>query len=179
MSGNETPPINRHAALVPLSRDHYVGLVHAQRLKKAASKDRVARHKALADFLEVWRTEMEPHFRDEERLLPPLIVSDEDRGRLFDEHAAIERAAKEAVIKRRAVDPDAEFVERLGRDLEQHIRWEERVLFNQVQDSASERQLEDLAEATDLVEQARNRGRGGRATDLDEATDTDASDGRA
>lgn len=179
MSGNETPPIKRHDALAPLSRDHYVGLVHAHRLMKAASKDRVARHKALADFLEAWHTEIEPHFRDEERLLPPLIESDEDRGRLFDEHAAIERAAEEAVIKRRAVDPDPDFVERLGRDLEQHIRWEERVLFNRVQDSASERQLDNLAEATDLVEQARNRGRGGCATDLDESTDTDASDERA
>lgn len=162
MSGHETPPIVRHDALVPLSRDHYVGLVHAHRLMKAAPKDRVARHKALADFLEAWRTEIEPHFRDEERLLTPLIAGEEDRRQLLDEHAAIERAADQAVTERRAVDPDPGFVERLGRELEQHIRWEERVLFNRVQEHASERQLEDLAGATERVERARHRG--GRAT---------------
>jgi len=175
----ENAPIPRHEALTPFSRDHYVGLVHAQRLKKAASKDRVARHKALADFLEAWRTEIEPHFRDEERLLPPLILGDDDRRRLLDEHAAIERAANEAVIKRRAVDPDPDFVERLGRDLERHIRWEERVLFNCVQESASERQLGALADATEQVERARNRGRGECATDPDASTRTDPSDDRA
>lgn len=116
MSGHETPPIMRHDALVPLNRDHCVGLVRGNRLMKAVFKGRVARHKALADFLEAWRTEIEPHFRDEERLLTPLITDEVDRQRLRDEHAAIERAAKEAVIKRRAVDPDPDFVECLGRD---------------------------------------------------------------
>jgi len=179
MSGHETPPIKRHDALVPLSRDHYVGLVHAQRLKKAAFRDRVARHKALADFLEAWRTEIEPHFRDEERLLPPLIPDEDDRRRLPEEHAAIARAAEEAVTKRRAVDPDPDFVERLGRDLEQHIRWEERVLFNHVQESASEQQLEELAGATEQVERARNRGRDGCATDPGVSEHSDPSDDRA
>lgn len=179
MSGHETPPIARHDALVPLSRDHYVGLVHAHRLMKAAAKDRVARHKALADFLEAWRTKIEPHFRDEERLLTHLIADEKESRRLLDEHAAIERAAKEAVIKRRAVDPDPNFVERLGRDLEQHIRWEERVMFNHIQESASERQLNDLAVATGQVERARNRGRGCCKTDSDRSTGTGANDERA
>jgi predicted nucleic acid-binding Zn ribbon protein len=179
MPENKTPPIKRHDALVPLSRDHYVGLVHAHRLMKAASKDRVARHKALADFLEAWRTEIEPHFRDEERLLPPLIADEDDRRRLLDEHAAIERVASEAVTKRRAVDPEPGFVEGLGQSLERHIRWEERVLFNRVQESASERQLKELADATQQVERARNRGRDGCAADPGVSTDTDASDDRA
>lgn len=160
MPEHETPPIKRHHALVPFSRDHYVGLVHAHRLMKASAKDRVARHKALADFLEAWRTEIEPHFRDEERLLPSLIAGEEDRRRLLDEHAAIEGAVGDALNVRRTVDPDPDFVDRLGRELERHIRWEERVLFNRVQQSASERQLRDLAEATEQVERARNRGRG-------------------
>ncbi|MBX3323112.1 MAG: hemerythrin domain-containing protein [Phycisphaeraceae bacterium] len=176
MSESDTPPNKRHEALIPLSRDHYVGLVHAHRLMKAASKDRVARHKALADFLEAWRTEIEPHFRDEERLLPPLIPAQADRRRLIDDHAAITRAAEEAMVKRRAVDPDPEFVERLGLDLEEHIRWEERVVFNLVQENASPGQLEALTEATAQLERSRNRGRDGRETDLDASTQTDPSD---
>lgn len=159
MSEFETPPIKRHEALAPLSRDHYVGLVHAHRLIKAAAKDRVARHKALADFLYAWRTEIQMHFRDEERLLPSLILREDDRRRLLDDHGAITKAAEEAIVKRRAVDPDPEFVERLGRDIEQHIRWEERMLFNHVQETASPAQLRELGHATAQIENSRNRGR--------------------
>jgi len=176
MSGFETPPINRHAALIPLSRDHYIGLVHAQRLIKAASKDRVARHKALADFLDAWRTEIEPHFRDEERLLPPLIPGEDDCRRLLDDHAAIAQAAEQAMVMRRAVDPDPMFVERLGRDLEQHIRWEERVLFNLMQQNATPRELATLAEATEELERSRNRSRGHSTLDKDGQRETDPSE---
>lgn len=159
MTDFRTPPIKRHEALVPLSRDHYVGLVHANRMKKSAAADRVARHKALAEFLDAWTSEIEPHFRDEERLLIPLIRDESDRRRLLDEHARLREGVERAANERKSIDPDPGFVEGLGRDLEQHIRWEERVLFNGIQDHASEDQLKNLSESTAEVERSRNRGR--------------------
>ncbi len=159
MSDFRTPPIKRHEALIPLSRDHYVGLVHANRMKKSATADRVARHKAIAEFLDAWKSEIEPHFRDEERLLIPLIQDESDRRRLLDEHARLREGAGRAANERKSIDPDPGFVEGLGRDLEQHIRWEERVLFNSIQDHATADQLEHLSKLTAEVERARNRGR--------------------
>ncbi len=157
MNEHPHPPIKRHAALAPLSRDHYVGLVHAHRLMKAAQKGRVARHKALADFIDAWTTEIAPHFQDEERLLLPLISLAEDRRRLLEEHASIERAVEHARTLRKSVDPDPASVSDMGRLLEGHIRWEERVLFNRVQDGASSEQLSGLQECTSQVERSRSR----------------------
>jgi iron-sulfur cluster repair protein YtfE (RIC family) len=155
--------MKRHRALILFSRDHYVGLVHARRLLKAAAQDRVARHKALADFLDAWRADIAPHFRDEERLLVPLIAGGPDRKRLLDEHAALATLAEQAASVRQQVDPDPSFLADLGTFLERHIRWEERVVFQAVQAHATAEQLDALAEVTGKIERTRPRGRDGLA----------------
>ena len=77
--------IVRHEALIPFSRDHYVGLVQARHLIQAANADAGARRKALTDFVNAWDADIAEHFYDEERLLMQLMGTD-DQQRLFDEH---------------------------------------------------------------------------------------------
>jgi len=165
----ENQPIQRDDALAPFSRDHYVGLVHAHRLIKSAEKDRAAKHAALADFLDAWSSEIQPHFRDEERLLQELL-SPEDRQRLLDEHAHLTDLASEARRWRRDVDPDGASLAALGRTLEQHIRWEERELFNRVQQTVSEPQRAALAAETAEIESSRPRNAGARGGDSQQRT---------
>lgn len=160
MSRFTNPPIERHEALAPFSRDHYNGLVHARRLVKSASGDRVQRHEALAGFLDAWEREIAPHFRDEERLLIERmgdLVPEPERRRLLEEHREIEADAARARELRRQTNPDPRQLREIGERLERHIRWEERSLFELIQRRAGEDRLEDLGKETAVIEASRQR----------------------
>lgn len=156
MAKFEHAPIERHEALAPFSRDHYVGLVQAQHLKKAADDDDVARRKAIAEFVDAWDAEIAPHFTDEERLLTDL-ANDVDRERLIEEHQQIRSLADKARELRRQTDPAADAVRHIGETLEKHIRWEERELFIRLQQELTEGQLASLAQQTETIEKQRQR----------------------
>jgi len=156
MAKFEHAPIERHEALAPFSRDHYVGLVQAQHLKKAADDDDVARRKAIAEFVDAWDAEIAPHFTDEERLLTDL-ANDVDRERLIEEHQQIRSLADKARELRRQTDPAADAVRHIGETLEKHIRWEERELFVRLQQELTEGQLASLAQQTEPIEKQRPR----------------------
>ena len=150
------PPIERHEAIAPLSRDHYVGLVHASRLIKAADRGRAERHGVLAGFLDAWDREILEHFRDEETLFTGLIGAS-DRERLLEEHARLGRMAEGLRAMRGRVDPDPEALAAMGVALRDHIRWEERDLFNTIQRENSPGALEDLRRETGSIDARRGR----------------------
>lgn len=152
----EHAPIKRHDALVPLSRDHFTGLVRAQRLIKAADRGRVERHKALAGFVDAWNAEIAGHFEDEERLFLGHI-SECDASRLLREHAQLRALAEEAKQLRASVDPSPERVAHIGRVLRDHIRWEERELFTRIENAMDEDRLQAIARHTARIEDSRPR----------------------
>ncbi len=154
-----TPPLSRHLALQPLSRDHYVALVQAQQLMKAAGAADVDRRAAVATFLDVWTTQIQLHFADEERLLRPLM-SGADAQRFDGEHARLRELASLAHERRRQVDPGAQWVGELGRTLNDHVRWEERELFPAIEKTATPEQLVVLQKHTDAIEASRPRACG-------------------
>lgn len=151
-------PQKRDESLQPLSRDHYVGLVHAERLRKAADQadDDAGRRKALAEFLDAWRREIGEHFDDEERLLVGLMSEDES-AELHQQHQALRTMAEQAHEHRAQVEPGVDFCHKLGEALRDHIRWEERELFPAIQQRATPDQLETLAQHTAPIEQRRGR----------------------
>lgn len=149
-------PINRHEALVPLSRDHFTGLAHASRLIKAAGKDRAARHLALSGFIDAWNAEIADHFDDEERLFLGHIDAD-DKQRLLEEHARIRALAIEARELKHSVDPSPERIRHIGQTLNDHIRWEERELFGRIEGRLDEEQLNAIAKSTASIEATRAR----------------------
>ncbi len=151
------PPLPRHPALQPLSRDHYIGLVQARRLLEAANGNEAERRRALAGFLDAWHHEIAEHFDDEDRLLAPL-ATEPLRERLQQEHAELRAMAQEAQERRRRIDPDAYWMRLLGQTLNDHIRWEERELFPAIQERAGD-QLDDLRDEADRLEASRRRGR--------------------
>lgn len=150
------PPIRRHSSLAPFSRDHHIGLAHANRLIKSAGADRAARHQALAGFLDAWEKDIRPHFDDEEQLLLPLLRL-ADRNRLMAEHEALSLLAREAKMLRSDVDPEPGKLTELGRSLLAHIRWEERELFNHLQEEVDAGTLAELSHSTARIDAARGR----------------------
>ena len=154
------PPLKRHAALQPFSRDHQAGLVCARHLTRAADKDADARRRAAREFAEAWSEHIAEHFDDEERLLLPLM-NDADRARMTDEHADLRARAEQA--RAHAGDPDpgadpgADWTRTTGRALHDHIRWEERTLFPAIEHTATGEALALLKSHTDEIEAARPR----------------------
>ncbi len=149
-------PLHRHEALAPFSRDHYIGLMQAQQLRKAADADNVTRRKAIAAFTDTWNQEIAEHFRDEERLLLGLM-REEDRARLLREHKQLTELARQARHLGKEADPDPSMLKQIGEMLEKHIRWEERELFDRLQKRLDEEQLNALRQHTGEIEQARPR----------------------
>ncbi len=110
--------MKRHHALEPFSRDHFSGLVVAKHLQERPNTD------SVSELLLLWKNEMEDHFREEERLFAELAPA-EMASRLMQDHREIEamvRQASEGSLT------DGEIV-RLGKLINDHIRWEERQLF--------------------------------------------------
>lgn len=128
-----TPPLQRHAALQPLSREHMSGLIQARNLRRAAGEDRGARARAAAEFVRVWQAEITGHFDDEERLLIPLIDDPVWRERLVREHREIRALADRCRDAPPGEAAERTTLARLGSLLHDHIRWEERALFEAIQ----------------------------------------------
>lgn len=156
MSAFTHAPLSRHEALAPFSRDHYVGLVQAHHMIKASDADAVARRKAVAEFVDAWDHDIAQHFRDEENFLIELM-SPEDRERMLQDHAGISMLTAQARELRRQADPDRTTIRRLGEALERHIRWEERELFNHLQQQLGSEQIDRLQRRTAAIEAARPR----------------------
>lgn len=156
MTDYKNPPIHRHDALSPFSRDHYVGLVQARHLIRAADADDDERHHAIAEFIDAWRNDILIHFEDEERLLL-LLMNDADQQRMLAEHRQLAELESNVRAQREQVSPDPEVLRETGELLERHIRWEERELFNRLQDQAGQAALSALHHSTAEIEASRDR----------------------
>ena len=128
-------PIKRHEALKPLSRQHHFGLLFSWKLRKGFSRDiSIERIKNYADWF--FEAEIKPHFKLEEAHIFPVLGT---------ENPLIKRALKEhrRIIRlfsdRRNPEKSLNILEE---ELQNHIRFEERVLFNEIQKIATNKELE-------------------------------------
>ena len=140
--------MKRHPALVPLSRQHHDGLALGVFIERGLRPpvDPAARERLRRQALDLWELELGGHFKVEERILFPAardaIQTPEFVDQLLREHdqlrsdfAALERAGPEQLTERLLT---------VRQRLVRHIRQEERVLFEAVQASMDEDELDDL-----------------------------------
>ena len=123
--------MKRHAALLELSREHHTALKLARVARFAcdAGQDEAIAH-ASQKITEAFADELEPHFQDEEGdLLPALTAAGETElvQRTLDEHAELRE------LNRRLAEPDGETLARFATLLHDHVRFEERELFEAAQ----------------------------------------------
>lgn len=135
--------MKRHPALEPLSRDHHHALVVAQRLKRA---DPVSAAEARAGFMTYWEAEGRNHFRHEEEILLPACVpyvapEEPVVAKVLTEHVRIRHLA-DAVA--RTDRPRIDRLHDLGRQLDDHVRREERELFPLIERSLPDEMLGEL-----------------------------------
>jgi len=156
-----TPPLKRHAALQPLSREHMSGLIQARNLTRAADADLDARHGAVADFVDTWLAEIRDHFDDEERILLPLTRDAGLRTRLLNEHRSLRDLAQRCIEAPKEVADDPALLNRIGTLLHDHIRWEEREYFEAIQRDFPDA-LDALGHEADRIQERRSGARARR-----------------
>lgn len=138
--------MKRHPTLRDLSRDHHHGLAQARRLKRAKAKDAI---ETAQQFLDFWQRELTRHFRAEEEVLLPyyarhVAADDEDVVHMLTDHVSIRRAVLD-VACRPSGEGLKDVLNELGKLLEEHIRFEERVLFPKVESALTAEEMATLA----------------------------------
>jgi len=134
--------LHRHIALRPLSKEHHAALVLARAVRWACEGRRGTLAEARARVVQAWSTLLAPHFAVEERWLVPH--AGELAGALLEQH----RDLAEACERVRAAE-DATELAAFGRALDDHIRWEERVLFPMHEARLEEADLARIGAALD------------------------------
>ncbi|HUX62424.1 hemerythrin domain-containing protein [Sulfuricella sp.] len=119
--------MKRHSALQSLSREHHGALVLALACTRAASSGSNEKiHAACERVARQFETDLEPHFRQEEDALLPLLRNagqDALVRRTLDDHACL-RAMANALCSR-----DPACLGEFGKTLSDHVRFEEQGLF--------------------------------------------------
>lgn len=140
--------MKRHKALVPISREHHQMLLLAQLLKKDAPLYRGlpedTEGKALYAWQQ-WKEFIKLHFKREEECIFALVrnKSGEIRNlckQLISEHLLMKEKFEQLMQR---TDKE-EWMDQLGKLLESHIRNEERVLFEKIQETLNEDEMQLL-----------------------------------
>ena len=130
-------PIRRDELLAPLSREHHQGLLLCWKIRTGFRKNiQLDRIQAYADWF--FKSHLMAHFEIEEKYVFTVLGNDNE---------LVKRALKEHRQLRRlfnGVREDHNNVGMIEEKLEAHIRFEERVLFNEIQAVASASELKEI-----------------------------------
>ena len=136
----EKKPIKRSEQLAPLSRDHHEGLLLVwkirQGIKLKIEKESISKYCSW-----FWQHHLQEHFRKEEQFLLQIIPSSHElMQQMFSEHELIKEQLHELDQK-----SAYEKLEQFAQTLNDHIRFEERKLFSEIENTATPEQLDQIA----------------------------------
>lgn len=131
-------PIKRNKDLQWLSRDHHYSLLLCWKIRTGFSKNiAIERIKCYTNWF--FEHHIEPHFEMEEKHLFPILGnSNEPVKKAIAEHRRLRRLFKDT----EDINKSLSLIEE---ELEKHIRFEERILFNEIQKEASNEQLKTIS----------------------------------
>lgn len=127
-------PLKRSPSLLPLSREHHHGLLLCWKIKTGLKKNiENSRINLFVDWF--YQKNLKKHFEIEEEHIFPILGSGHELAkRALAEHRQLQTLFLE---KSKTV----EILERIAKELEKHIRFEERVLFPEIEKTASEEKM--------------------------------------
>lgn len=128
-------PQKRHKALQPLSREHHHGLLLSWKIRTGFRKNiEPKRIKIYADWF--YEKHLIPHFeKEEQHIFTILDANNELIKKALTDHRRLKRLFTDEV-------DDTKALSKIEEELDQHIRFEERILFPEIQKLATETQLE-------------------------------------
>tara|TARA_R110002126_G_scaffold21419_4_gene77412 strand:- start:1025 stop:1486 length:462 start_codon:yes stop_codon:yes gene_type:complete len=130
-------PIKRNKALQGVSREHHHGLLLCWKIRMGFSKGIAnERIKKYVDWF--YTTHLIPHFELEEKHIFPILGNDHVMvKKALTQHKRLHQLFAGAVTV-------SESLPLIQDELDQHIRFEERILFNEIQKIATEEQLKTI-----------------------------------
>ncbi|ULQ57539.1 hemerythrin domain-containing protein [Flavihumibacter rivuli] len=135
--------MQRAQSLQPLSRQHKGALMACLLIKKGVSKQ--APVAVMKDFLlQTWEMDIAPHMQEEEHTLIPFMKSYNDQQPLADAILRDHELLRLGFAHLRQEGVSVGLIESLANLLEQHIRFEERTVFQSLQSHLNEEQLNKL-----------------------------------
>ena len=146
--------MKRHNSLVPLSRQHQKALLTAQLIKKNAPEYRDL-PKTAEDkknyVIKFYHDHLVPHFKAEEEILIPFIKNrseeiDKVSNEIVEDHLSI----RELILNIETKDEFINLMDELGYLLENHVRKEERIWFENIQEVLEEEELQNLSGRLDF-----------------------------
>ena len=150
--------MKRHPSLRPFSDDHHQGLVHARRLRKAASGEGANSAATARKFLEFWQRDTSLHFRKEEEVLLPVLaryggdLGEQPLLQMLTQHARIRGLAMQLSDELKQDEIREDTLRNLGEQLEAHIRLEERHVFPLIEETLPEHALQEVTSRLEAFE---------------------------
>ena len=131
----QSKPLKRSPHLKAISRDHHHGLLLCWKIREGFKRNiDIDRIKRYADWF--WSIHLAEHFAIEEKYVFPILGDHDDLvKKALAEHRRLKRLFTDGSEVWRSLNLIEE-------ELDSHIRFEERVLFNEIQKMATPEQLE-------------------------------------
>ena len=137
----------RDRSLIPLSHEHQHALGMCVLVQRAllgdGSEENLARQREV--ILAMWNGEIREHFAVEESVVFPVLEDYPGAAALVEELAR-EHAGMRGLFAELEAGADRETMDRLCVMLSEHVRKEERALFEQIQQLLTREQLDALGE---------------------------------
>lgn len=131
--------MKRHESIVTLSREHHLGLLFCWKIRQGIKKQ-IPTERMQPYIRYFWNNHLKRHFEEEETLLFCLL---EDS--LMEEAIRQHEQIRKLIVVTIAIEQtDAGQLHILADVLDNHIRFEERVLFPHMEESLSEEKLAKL-----------------------------------
>ncbi len=136
----ERKPVKRNENIAKLSRDHHASLMFCWKIRNGiklnASTERMVKY--LQYFL---HQHFIPHFTEEEEILfAPLL--DKEVQKALDDHIAIKKLIHK--ISFSSPENHQNELSELADMVDEHVRYEERILFPHLEKELSQEQLESI-----------------------------------
>ena len=132
-------PIKRHEALQDLSRDHHEALLVCFKIRQGLKAD-VQPERIMSYLRHFYQQHLLNHFREEEEILFPVIGNTHPMVQTaLEQHKRL----RELFTSEVESEPQLQEIEKL---LKEHVRFEERQLFNEIERQAGEQVLRKLNE---------------------------------
>jgi len=134
----------RDKNLVPLSRQHQHALALCVRIDRAHQAGEMDCSPWQAEIIQLWEQEVAAHFAAEERFIFPAAVRFHALRELVSDLIEDHRKLREFVLGAADRQLDSDSLREFGQKLSQHIRKEERQLFEGLQKVLSPEEFECL-----------------------------------
>lgn len=132
-----TKPIKRHEAIQSISREHYQGLLFGSKIRMGIKKQ-IDPYRMAKYAVWFYNEHLIPHFEIEEKYLFPVMDSGNEMiQRVIKEHRLLADLCNSET--KLATNTNLELLEKT---LEAHIRFEERVLFKEIEAIATSEQFD-------------------------------------